>query len=145
MHTTSKILNGRLAAVVATLRHGETIVVADAGLPVPDGVETLDLAVTPGLPRTLQLVQLLKEQLVLTEVRIASQMRHANNDVREQLVDLFAGTELLHEVDHVDGIESELVNTKLVVQTGETTPYGNVVLVGGLDFFDMSLAETPEG
>jgi D-ribose pyranase len=143
MHTTSKILNGRLAAAVATLRHGESIVIADAGLPVPDGVATLDLAVSPGLPGTMQLVQLLKEQLVLTEVRIATQMRHANATVRQQLVDLFSDTDLLREIDHVEGIESALANAKLIVQTGETTPYANVVLVGGLDFFDMSMTEAP--
>ena len=82
---------------------------------------------------------------MLTEVRIAIQMRHANTTVRQQLVDLFSDTDLLREIDHVEGIESALANAKLIVQTGETTPYANVVLVGGLDFFDMSMTEAPAG
>ena len=142
MHRTSSLLNGRLAAAVTTLRYGETIVVADAGLPVPLGTETLDLAVVPGLPSTRQIVAALKENLVLLEVRIASEMAHANQAVREEILDLFASTDLVREVGHVEGIESQLGSARLIVQTGEVTPYGNVVLVGGLDFFDISMAGT---
>ena len=43
----------RLAALVAGLGHTETIVVADAGLPVPPGVEVVQLAVTRGVPAFL--------------------------------------------------------------------------------------------
>ena len=38
------LLNGRLAAVIATLGHGDTLTGADAGLPVSAMVEVLDLA-----------------------------------------------------------------------------------------------------
>jgi len=143
MHRTSQILNGRLAAVVATLRYGEEIVVADAGLPLPQGVEILDLALRPGLPRVLDVIDLLRSELVLSEVRIAAEMSHANASVRSQILERFADTELVVEVDHVEGVEARLPHAKLVIQTGETTPYGNVVLVGGLDFFDLSMAEAP--
>jgi len=142
MHHSSKILNGRLAAIVTTLRYGETVVVADAGLPVPAGVPTLELALTPGVPTTMQVVELLQHELVLSEVRIASQMAHANTALRQELVDLFSATDLLREVDHVEGIENELTRAKLVIQTAEMTPYGNVVLVGGLAFFDMTMAQS---
>lgn len=145
MHRTSSLLNGRLAAVVTTLRHGEAIVVADAGLPVPPGTETLDLAIVAGLPSTIQVVSALRDNLVLLEVRIASEMSAVNQALRRELLDLFAGTELIREVGHVEGIESQLGSARLVVQTGEVSPYGNVVLVGGLTFFDSSMAGDQHG
>lgn len=145
MHRTSTLLNGRLAAVVTTLRYGEAIVVADAGLPVPAGTETLDLAIVPGLPSTTQVVSALRDNLVLLEVRIASEMAAVNQTLRRELLDLFAGTELIREVGHVEGIESRLGSARLVIQTGEVSPYGNVVLVGGLDFFDISMAGDQHG
>ena len=140
MHKTSTLLNGQLASVVTTLRYGEAIVVADAGLPIPAGIPSLDLALTPGLPSTLQVVSALRDNLVLLEVRIASEMAPVNARVRQGVLDLFAGTDLVKEVPHVDGIEAVLASARLVVQTGEVTPYGNVVLIGGLEFFDLSMA-----
>jgi D-ribose pyranase len=144
MHRTSTLLNGRLASIVTTLRYGETIVVADAGLPVPRGTETLDLALVPGLPSTRQVVSALKDNLILLEIRIASEMATANQALRREIIELFSGTDLVKEVGHVEGIESQLASARLVVQTGETTPYGNVVLVGGLEFFDISMAGEAE-
>jgi D-ribose pyranase len=140
MHRKSTLLNGRLASVVTTLRYGESIVVADAGLPVPRGTETLDLAVVPGLPSTRQIVSVLKDNLVLLEIRIAAEMATANQGLRQEIIELFSGTDLVKEVGHVEGIESQLASARLVVQTGEGTPYGNVVLVGGLEFFDIAMA-----
>ncbi len=41
------ILNSRIAAVLARLGHTDTIVIADCGLPIPDHVERIDLALKP--------------------------------------------------------------------------------------------------
>ena len=43
------LLNRHLSALVAELGHLDEITVADAGLPVPDGVRVIDLAVVAGL------------------------------------------------------------------------------------------------
>jgi D-ribose pyranase len=41
----SGVLHARLAAVLTELGHTDLLVVADAGLPIPPGVERIDLAV----------------------------------------------------------------------------------------------------
>lgn len=41
---THGILNAQLAAAIAKLRHKDQFVVSDCGLPVPAGVEVIDLA-----------------------------------------------------------------------------------------------------
>lgn len=43
-------LNGQLARVISELGHTDRLVVTDAGLPVPPGVERVDLAVRENLP-----------------------------------------------------------------------------------------------
>ena len=40
---TSGILHPQLVRILAEIRHKDTIVIGDAGLPVPDGVERVDL------------------------------------------------------------------------------------------------------
>ncbi len=140
MHRNARILNGRLAEVITTLRYGESIVVADAGLPLPAGTPTIDLALVPGQPTTRQVVAAIKGDCVVLEVRIASQASTVNPGLRTDMLALFDGLDVVREVDHMEGIEAELTRTRMVVQTGEVSPYGNVVLIGGLDFFDISMA-----
>ncbi len=44
------LLNIALSRLVASLGHGDIVVIADAGLPVPKGIELIDLALTQGVP-----------------------------------------------------------------------------------------------
>ena len=41
---THGVLNAQLAQAMAGLRHKDQFVISDCGLPVPDGVEVIDLA-----------------------------------------------------------------------------------------------------
>ena len=41
------ILHPQLARVLAELRHKDTIIIGDAGLPIPKGVERVDLGWSP--------------------------------------------------------------------------------------------------
>ena len=140
MHRSSTLLNVQLSAVVTGLRFGERIVIADAGLPVPPGVPTLDLAITAGLPTVPDVVRALRESLVIEAAWVAEEMSKVNIESRDKVAELFEGTELLQDVPHQD-IEDSLPTAKLIVQTGDVTPYGNVVLVGGLDFFQLGMAD----
>jgi D-ribose pyranase len=140
MLKTSPLLNGRLTAVLTTLRHGETIVIADAGLPAPDGVERLDLAIAQGVPSLADVLPPLRDGTVLEEVLVASDMQRVNPDRRAVVADVF-GDEVVREIPHLE-LEALLPRSKLIVQTGECTPYANVVLVGGVSFFDMGMVET---
>ncbi len=42
--------NSKIQQVIAALGHTQKIVICDVGLPIPAGVETIDLAVENGIP-----------------------------------------------------------------------------------------------
>ncbi|MGG4145817.1 D-ribose pyranase [Paenibacillus algorifonticola] len=44
------ILNSEITSVLGRLGHTDCIVIADCGLPIPDSVKRIDLALMPGLP-----------------------------------------------------------------------------------------------
>jgi D-ribose pyranase len=44
------LLNAAISQLIATMGHGDTVVIGDVGLPVPAGVLMIDLAVTRGVP-----------------------------------------------------------------------------------------------
>ena len=57
---THGILNSQLAAALAKLRHKDQFVISDCGLPVPQGVEVIDLALVFGIPRFSDVLNAIK-------------------------------------------------------------------------------------
>lgn len=134
----ARLLNSRLAEALATLRHGEMIFVSDAGagvsanslIPLAPHIEVLDLGVVTGVPSLRQLLPLMKEAGDLEGAIVASEMRDSNPEGRT-LVDEVFGVEKVHEVTYLPDMYKLRERAKLVVQTGEYTPHGNVILIGG--------------
>jgi D-ribose pyranase len=51
------IINQPISAVIAGLGHTDTVVIADAGLPIPPEPQRIDLALTEGIPTFLDAVK----------------------------------------------------------------------------------------
>ncbi|MEV0721064.1 D-ribose pyranase [Asanoa sp. NPDC050611] len=122
------IWHPRLAALVAGLGHTETIVVADAGLPVPPGVEVVHLAVTRDVPPFLAVLDAITDELVVEAATVATELtdKALLRGIRRLKVpvDAVAHEELKARSQHATAI----------VRTGEATPYANVILRAGVPF-----------
>ncbi|MDE1166277.1 MAG: RbsD/FucU domain-containing protein, partial [Pseudomonas sp.] len=57
------LLNIALSRLIASLGHGDIVVIGDAGLPVPPGVELIDLALTQGIPGFVATLEVLLSEL----------------------------------------------------------------------------------
>ena len=64
------ILNSHIAKVLADLGHTDTIVIGDAGLPVPNGVLKIDLALKPGTPSFQEVVRVVSEDMVVEKISL---------------------------------------------------------------------------
>ena len=134
----ARLLNGRLAEALATLRHGEMIFISDAGagvsanalIPLAPHVEVLDLGIMTGVPSLRQLLPVMKETGDLEGAIVAREMRDSNPEGRTLVDDVF-GAEKVHEITYLPDMYKLRDRAKLVVQTGEYVPHGNVVLIGG--------------
>jgi len=69
------ILQHELAHVIATLGHTDSLVIADAGLPIPPEVQRIDLAVTGGIPRFADVVLAVLDETQVERAVIAREMR----------------------------------------------------------------------
>ena len=58
------IFHPQLARVLAELRHKDTIIIGDAGLPIPKGVERVDLGWRPGDPAYLDVLEEILKYIV---------------------------------------------------------------------------------
>ena len=126
------ILNRDISELVASMGHTDMLVVADAGLPIPDEVWRIDLALTGGIPPFLQTVQVILEELQVQEVIIAEEMLTKSPELYRQLCDLF-GDGQITKIPH-ETFKEKTYDAKGIVRTGEFTPYANVILVSGVVF-----------
>ena len=69
------ILNSEIAKVLADMGHTDTIVIGDCGLPVPDGVKKIDLALKLGTPRFLEVVEELVKYMEIEKIHVAAEMQ----------------------------------------------------------------------
>ncbi len=68
------VLHPELSRILAQLGHTDVLAVSDAGLPIPDGVVRIDLALLPGVPGFLQTVRAILEEVVVERAVVASEM-----------------------------------------------------------------------
>ena len=151
-----RLLNGRLAEVLAGLRHGETIFVADAGMgvspaalrPLPPHVEQLDLGVVTGVPSMGQLLPVIAVTGDIERAIVSEDLAGSNPALRAKLDETF-GAAAVAEVPYYPAMYDLRDRAKLFVQTGDVTPHANVVLVGGYTSPDIAIelltADDPMG
>jgi D-ribose pyranase len=123
------IINARLAGEIARLGHTDLVVVCDAGLPIPTGPAVVDLAFRLGVPPFETVLSGLLEEIVVEGATAAEETRE-NPEVAGVLRDLLPDLGL---VTHQE-LKRMTANAKLVVRTGEATPYANVILRCGVAF-----------
>lgn len=136
--TKSRLLHPRLAAVVATLRHGEMVFVADAGsgttakslVPLAPDVELIDLGIVTGCPSLHDLLPTLCEVGDFEAAIVAKDMRGSNPAGHGLVVGLF-GERNVHEVTYIPDMYQLRDRAKVFVQTGDYSVHGNVILIAG--------------
>ncbi|GMA51383.1 D-ribose pyranase [Alicyclobacillus contaminans] len=125
------ILHGGLSELVARLGHGEEIVISDYGLPVPEGVAQIDLAVKPGVPAFLDVVETTLSELVVESWVLAEELKSAKPDYVAKMEELLKSAPEF--VTH-EQFKNRSRRARAVIRTGEWTPYANVILRAGVPF-----------
>ncbi len=126
------LLNSDISRVISCMGHFDTLTIGDAGLPVPDNVERIDLAISLGLPKFIDVLKAVLTELEIQKVTIASEMKEVNMDLYDALHELF-NKDQITEVSH-EKLKEESAHSKAVVRTGECKAYANIILESGVTF-----------
>ena len=128
----SGILNPELCAVIAGIGHTEFLVIADPGLPIPKGVPVIDLSLVRDIPKFIDVLEAVKEELVIESFFIATEIKTQSKNLYQQIRQSLPGlpeSELCPEE-----FKRKLAQAKAVIRTGESTSYANIALVAGVNF-----------
>lgn len=128
------ILNGPLSKVVASLGHTDRLVICDSGLPVPHSAEVIDLALTKNIPRFVDALSTIIEELEVEEAVVAEEIVNKNEFVYKEIQFLLNGKKI-RKVPHEKFKEMTKENgTTIFVRTGEASPFANIILIAGVTF-----------
>ena len=126
------ILNRDLAGMLARMGHTDTLLIADCGLPIPDGVPCIDLSVVHGLPSFAQVLEAVLHDFVCEEATMAEAICTDNPACWTEARTLL-GEVPIQYITH-DALKQASRAAKLIIRTGEATPYANIVLRSGVCF-----------
>jgi len=134
------LLNSRISSVIAEMGHTDQMTVCDAGLPIPAGVERIDLAVKAGLPRFMDVLQTILKELCIEKVLIAEELKSENpegfQEIKDKLDEYTETSGYSVRIELVPHAEFKTLTSfsKAIVRTGEVKPYMNIILYSGVVF-----------
>jgi D-ribose pyranase len=126
------LLHAELSQLIASLGHGDAVVIADAGLPVPAGTRCIDLALTRGVPSFVQVLDAVLAEMQVERADFAAETTARSPHIATLLHERL-GPAALQTVSH-DALKERTRSARAVVRSGEFTPYANVVLYAGVVF-----------
>jgi D-ribose pyranase len=126
------LLQSDLSYVIATLGHLDTLVIADAGLPIPPETVRIDLALTRGVPGAVQTHRVVLDEMKVERVILAEEAKERNPGYLAEVQELLPGVPV-EFVSHAE-FKVRTTSARAIVRTGEFAPYANVILVSGVVF-----------
>ena len=85
----TKIINSELSYTISKMGHTDILTIGDCGLPIPDEVKRIDLALTHNVPTFIQTLDVVLEELCVEEVVIAEEILDKNMAVYEEILKRF--------------------------------------------------------
>lgn len=123
------ILNRDLAALLSEQGHMDTMIVCDAGFPIPEGIPVVDLSLKNNVPKVIDVLEELKNHYSVEEITMAKETEVNSPSHFNAVKNLWEGIPV-KTVFHID-LKKMSHDVKFVVRTGDFTAYGNVYLTSG--------------
>lgn len=124
------ILHPQLSRIMAEIRHMDMLVIADAGLPVPKGVERVDLGWKQGNPGYLEVLEEIEKYMVTEKAVFAQETLVVSGELHKEALALLPEGIPVEYVPHTE-LKKMTEGAKAIILTGEFTGYTNVILISG--------------
>jgi D-ribose pyranase len=128
----NKLLNAELSHAIASMGHGDLMIVCDAGFPIPSSAWRIDLALVPDVPDLATVLTPISENLIVEKLSYADTLPEYNAPLLTLIKRLFGGAEFA-PVTHEAILGEMAAKAKVIVRTGAFDPWGNILLYSGVD------------
>jgi D-ribose pyranase len=126
-------LNRDVNRVLGYLGHTDSLVIADCGLPIPPGVECIDLSVAYAEPAFRRVLESVLSQMKVERAAFANEAQELNSAIAAIASGMAAEGIRVEFIAH-EALKALSHQACAVLRTGEATPYSNVILYSGVQF-----------
>lgn len=126
------ILNAQLMGLITALGHKDQFMIADAGMPIPKGVEIVDLVLVGGVPSFRQVMDAVLAETCVESYTLAEEIDEHNPELLNYMREKLAGLPC-EKIPHTE-LKPALRGHQICHPHGEFTPYPNVILTAGCIF-----------
>ncbi|HAJ70276.1 MAG: D-ribose pyranase [Alkalibacterium gilvum] len=126
------ILNSEISKIFADLGHTDQIMIADVGLPIPEGIKKIDLAVELGKPKFSDVLSVILKEMEVEKYILANEIQDSNQEQLKNIKKYMNNIEV--EWFSHNELKQQSKKVKAVIRTGEATPYSNIILQSGVIF-----------
>lgn len=136
----STLIHSELSYLIATLGHTDEVTICDAGLPIPDQNQRIDLALTHGVPSFIDTVRVILSEMQIEGAIIADEFSQVSPEHHSALMIILeeeqikTGKKIVIEYVSHEEFKDRTERSRAVVRTGECTPYANVIFKSGVVF-----------
>jgi len=127
------ILNPAICSLLAELGHQDELLIVDAGYPLPPDGHVIDLTLTPGIPRFLDVLRAVAEELVIEAITVASEIEEYSPKLYQEIKKIVGDDIDIDEVPHHE-FKEQSMNVKGIIRSAEFTPYATVRITCGSAF-----------
>ena len=130
------ILNSDISRVLSYMGHTDRICIADCGLPIPEDVERIDLALKMGVPSFMDVLSETASDMKIQKIILADEIKAQNAAQLEAIEAFFKKSGVDIQIEFVPHSEFKEMtrDCKAVIRSGETTAYSNIILEAGCIF-----------
>lgn len=127
-----KLLNAELSYAIASMGHGDLMIVCDAGFPIPSDAWRIDLAIVQDVPDLKTVLTAINNAFIPEIVSYAAEMAENNAPLLDTVKQLFSASEHA-PIPHQQILSEMAGKAKVIVRTGAFDPWGNILLYSGVD------------
>jgi D-ribose pyranase len=126
------ILNPAICSLLAELGQSDELLIVDAAYPLPTDGHVIDLTLTPGIPRLLDIVRAVSEELVIDSIAVPAEIKEYSERIYREILKIVGEI----DVDEVPFHEfkEQALDVKGIIRSAEFSPYASVRIVAGSAF-----------
>jgi D-ribose pyranase len=123
----SGILNPAVIALLARIRHTNTLVIADRGFPFWPQIETVDISLVDDIPTVLDVLRAVRPNFIIGRAWMAEEFRRENGaEVQQRFAAALEGVPLTFEPH--DKFKDRVPASIGLIRTGDTIQYANIII-----------------
>ena len=123
------ILNRDIAAELAKLGHTDRVLIADAGLAIPNTTKVIDVSLDVNFPTTVDVLKVLLKHFSVEKLILSQATVDVSPSRYKEYLSLFDESVPCEIVEHSTLRDTLTKEVKFAIRTGDFTANSNIILV----------------